>query len=216
MKAVEALYEEYIVMPNMRAHMYRVTAVASVICDHFNGLLDRKSIISACLLHDIGKIVALDPIMPKMTKPRGEDYWINIQRSLIEKYKTHDEHTATLAMALEIGASLHTLELIHSSGFFNAHLVNDSGEFEKMIVLYSDMRVSPDGVTTLQARLDDLSVRYKDNPRTIKGRAKDEIHEAIFAIEKQIFSHTDIQPEFISDLVCDPIIPTLSKISPQA
>ena len=37
MRAIEDIYVEYQVMPNMREHMYRVAAVAKIICDNFKG-----------------------------------------------------------------------------------------------------------------------------------------------------------------------------------
>ena len=45
-------------MPSLQLHMYRVTAVASRIVDNWKGQnLDKKEIIIACLLHDIGNII---------------------------------------------------------------------------------------------------------------------------------------------------------------
>ncbi len=61
-------------MPNIAVHMYKVAAVADIINDHFKPLIDKKTIIDACLLHDIGKIVDIDSNkFPEFVEPDRHD-----------------------------------------------------------------------------------------------------------------------------------------------
>ncbi len=57
MRKISEIYEEYKIMPNLREHQLRVAAVAAQICDNFNKPLNKKEIITACLLHDMGNII---------------------------------------------------------------------------------------------------------------------------------------------------------------
>ena len=70
--------------------MLRVAAVASIICDDFGKPLDKKLVISTCLLHDIGNVIKFDfnsKVFPdSWFAPQGKRYWMEIQKEFIEKY----------------------------------------------------------------------------------------------------------------------------------
>ncbi len=57
---IQQLYEKYEIMPNLQLHMYRVAAVAKMICDHFQKPINKQEVIITCLLHDIGNIIKFD------------------------------------------------------------------------------------------------------------------------------------------------------------
>ncbi len=200
-------------MPNIATHMYKVAAVADIINEHFKPLIDKKTIIDACLLHDIGKIVDIDlKKFPEFSEPEGMAHWENIKKSFIDKYHTVNEHDATLAIATDLGVNFGVLEILHIASFLETITVKESNEYEKMIVLYADMRVGIHGVTTMQERLDDLHVRYKTHPTSITEERRAVIEKALHEIEAEIFKHTDITPEFITDELVESRIQKLKDI----
>lgn len=200
-------------MPNIAVHMYKVAAVADIINDHFKPLIDKKTIIDACLLHDIGKIVDIDlKKFPEFVEPEGLAHWENVKKSFIDKYHTVNEHDATLAIATDLGVNFGVLEILHIASYLETMTVKESKEHEKMIALYADMRVGVNGVTTLQERLDDLHIRYKTHPSSISEERRAVIENALKEIEEEIFKNTDITPDFITDALVTERIPKLKEI----
>ncbi len=213
MRNIQDLYIECQVMPNIAVHMYKVAAVADIINDHFKPLIDKKTIIDACLLHDIGKIVDIDlNKFPEFVEPEGLAHWENVKKSFIDKYHTVNEHDATLAIATDLGVNFGVLEILHIASYLETMTVKESKEHEKMIALYADMRVGVNGVTTLQERLDDLHIRYKTHPSSISEERRAVIENALKEIEEEIFKNTDITPDFITDALVTERIPKLKEI----
>jgi len=213
-KTIEEIYNDYKIMPSLREHMYRTAAVASILCDHFNGIIDRKSILQTCLLHDMGNIVKFEfDKFPEFTKPEGREYWEAIRADYLSKYQSDNAREITLKIAEEVGASLRTLELLNSStGFDRALKVLESNEFEKKICLYSDMRAAPLTVTSLSERLDDLLKRYSSNPNTPYSHDRDDRVTAVYKIEKEIFKNVDVTEVFVDEKNVQNIIPHLKSI----
>lgn len=205
MRKISEIYEEYKIMPNLQEHMYRVAGAASLICDNFNETLQKREIISACLLHDMGNIVKfkLDRF-PEFLKPDGLNYWRKIQNSYLKKYGDK-QHNATSKIIKEIGISGAVFDLAEHVGFSMAEENLKSDSFARKICAYADMRVAIWGITSLKERLDDLGERYfKDS--TIDNPRAGFIHECFFEIEKQIFAKCKIKPEYITNETIAPIV----------
>ncbi len=214
MKTIEDIYTEYKIMPTLREHMYRVAGVAHLICDHFKLPIDKKSVIETCLLHDMGNILKFDlDIFPEFLQPEGKEYWQKVKDEVAKKYNTKDQHRATMEIAIEVDANLHTLELLHCGGFRNGVNVDNAPEWEKKICLYADMRVSPVGVVGLEERLQDMEKRYGHKPDAVHGRNRDDIYNALWNIEQDIFKNTDINPQFITKEKVAEYFSMLSSIS---
>lgn len=211
MKMIEDVYEEYYIMPQLKEHMYRVASVANYICDHLPLTIDKKSVITASLLHDMGNIIKFDlNKFPEFNEPKGITYWETVKKNYIEKYG-NDTHKATIEIALEIGTSLRVLELLNSIGFGKSISAYESGEIEKMICIYADMRVTPRGIVSLKERLADLESRYNTNPDAKKGKELQDIYLSLYRIEEKIFNDMNIKPNEITDEVCEPLILLLKK-----
>jgi 5'-deoxynucleotidase YfbR-like HD superfamily hydrolase len=83
-------------MQNLQDHQLRVAAVASIICDSFDFLINKEKIIKVCLLHDMGNIIKFQlDYFPELNKPEGLEYWQNVQKEFIAKYGPN-EHNATM------------------------------------------------------------------------------------------------------------------------
>ncbi len=212
MKTIEDIYNEYHIIPSLRMHMYRVAAVAQILCENMDTPVDTKSVIATCLLHDMGNIIKFDfETFPDFFAKEGKEYWQGIQKEFHEKYHTTDEHHATLAIAVEVDANLHTLELLHACGFSKAVAIDTAPELEKKICLYADLRVAPLGVVSLEERLGDLEKRYGGRSDAIHGRNRDDVYNAIWNIEQELFGHTKITPASITEEYVQEIITTLQQ-----
>lgn len=107
-------------MPNLQEHMLRVTGVAFLICDNLEKSVDRESVITACLIHDIGNIVKFKlEVFPEFLKPKGLRYWKEIQENFISKYGKND-YQANYKILKEIGVDARVFKLIKSMEFRKA------------------------------------------------------------------------------------------------
>ncbi len=211
MKTIAEIYTDYYIMPQLQIHMYRVAAVANLICENFQINIDRRSIISTCLLHDMGNIIKFDLTkFPEFNEPQGIEYWQMVKQNFIDKYGT-DEHVATTEIALEVGASLRALELTNAIGFLKSVSVYESNEMEKMICLYADMRVAPSGIVSLKDRLDDFDSRYAATSKVKTKKELEDIRLALYSIEEKIFAYCNIKSNEITSIACEPMLQVFEK-----
>ena len=188
-------------MPNLRLHMYRVAGVASVICDNISENIDRESIIAACLLHDMGNIIKFKlDLFPTFLEHEGRDYWQTVQNEYFKKYGK-DEHVATLDIAREIGVNHKVMHLLKNIGFTRAKENYESPDFDGKIAAYSDMRVEPHGVVSLEHRFRDGRKRTRiHKPNSHDESLFEEMSIYLRKIEKQIFEKTSIKADDIIDV----------------
>ncbi len=212
MQKILDIYEEYKIMPILQIHQLRVTAVATQICENINVEVDKESIITACLLHDMGNIIKfIIGSIPQSIEPLGLEYWQNVQHDFINKYGK-DEHHATIHIAQELNINEKIVDLINCIGFHTAKDNLESNDFNKKICAYADMRVTPDGINSLENRLSNLKDRYHGENKTSNldlGYEKDslELHiesrnlfeVSLREIEQQIFEKCSITPQDIND-----------------
>ncbi|HYD35812.1 MAG TPA: HD domain-containing protein [Vitreimonas sp.] len=200
---IAQLYQQYRLMPNLQQHQLRVAGVAAVIVDTLTTPLsdnDRRHVILACLLHDMGNIVKFDLLKFPEFVPAGElEYWQEIQKEFVAKYG-HNDHDATMKIIDEIGVELRVYELIDAVGFLKAEENFLSSDLAQKICAYADMRVAPTGVVLLQERLDDLEERYGDKYSLEEDVMKRrQYSQYLYQIEKQIFEVCKIKPEEIAE-----------------
>jgi hypothetical protein len=212
MRKIADIYEEYKIMPNLQMHQFRVAAVAKQVCDSFKEKIDSESIITACLLHDMGNIIKFRlRSFPDLMQNEDIDYWEKVQEDYIQRYGT-DEHHATLLIAKELGIDEHILRIMDAIEFHNWSHTKEELSWENKIATYADSRVAPHGVLTLDGRLEDAVKRYSGTDRTM-----DEVRDALYAsvreIEKEIFSHSSISSEDITDESVKEIIEELKNSS---
>ncbi len=225
------IYEKYNVMPNLQEHMLRVAAVGKIICDEINksnenkivggiegrNIVDTQSVVTACLLHDMGNIIKFDlNYFPEFLEPQGLEYWQNVQNEYFEKYGK-DEHVATLEIAKEVLENNkdkeNVLEIISAIGFGKS-IKNAQAEtkMEFKIAQYCDQRVGPHGVLSLEDRIADGRKRYAEKmSKSINGREFENLAQALKNIEGQIFAKTSIISSSISDQTTNLEIEYLKK-----
>lgn len=205
------IYEKYKIMPQLQTHMLRVASVSSIICNHFTKPVDKDLIVSACLLHDIGNIVKFKlERYPEFLKPQGLKFWQKVQNDFISKYSKDDNKTTyKILNELKINSSVY--KLIKSIEFKKASLNSKlTANLESKICHYSDARVAPIGILTLDERLQELKVRFMKN-RGIDEKGFNKIASSMRLIEEQIFYMCKIKPEYITEEKVQPLIERLKN-----
>lgn len=192
MRKIIDIYEQYKIMPNLQLHQLRVAAVAKQICESFNIEINHVEVITSCLLHDMGNIIKakLDNDLFPMTEAEKE-YWIEEKTIFMEKYG-NDESSATAKVVKEIGVSEAIQHLIEHNDFKYICDISESDSLQKKVIKYSDLRVGPHGIVSLDGRFEDIIKRYS---KLLNGDRRDCAED----LEKQIFSHSSIKPEDIND-----------------
>ena len=196
---IKQIYKKYSVPPNLQKHMIRVAKVAQFICDHWKGeVLDKNKLIKTALLHDLGNIVKFN--MDKYPEFLGSEksnieYWIEKQKEIIEKYGS-DDHEVTQKMLVELGFGNESIEVVSSRSFANSIEALNSDNWYIKILLYSDLRVLPWGIGTLQERFDDIKDRM---PQYNKRDDLEDLFDAVRKIEKQIQGNVEAQLDEITD-----------------
>lgn len=203
-------------MPGLRMHQLRVTAVGKTICESLTIPVDTDAVVHACLFHDMGNIIKSDlALFPEFFGDHDSAYWAAVKKEFISKYGTN-EHHATIEIAHELGLPEKVVQLIDGVGFKKVESAKDNASYEQKIVEYSDLRVQPHGVSSLDERLEEGRTRYEgrghfDFPDN-KNRYS-ELVAAVHDVERQIFSVSNIKPESITETSVQSIISELKLLS---
>lgn len=208
--SIEKIYKKYKILPSLAVHQYRVAAVSKLISENINKQVDTENIVLACLFHDMGNIIKFNlSLFPDFFEPEGVSYWMEVKDEFIKKYGK-DEHLATLEITKDIlkknlvtdfnFSSKRVIELINAIGFGNAKNNYKSADYGVKIASYSDMRVEPRGVCSLESRLREGSKRFKINkPKNHDDKLFKTSSKYLKMIEDQIFKNCNIKPKEISD-----------------
>lgn len=205
---IQEIYDKYRIMPQLQSHQLRVASVALVITDNFNKKLDRDSVITAALLHDIGNIVKFDlKRFPEHLEPKGYEYWKDVQEDYYKKYGK-DDYEATYKILREIGIGNYLFELINNIEVRKAPENVKRRSFEIKITQYADMRVAPYGVVSIEERFKEVKSRFIKN-KGVSEEVFNRYKDGVAKIEKQIFNHCAIKPEEITSKKVEPLLKKL-------
>lgn len=116
---------------------------------------------------------------------------------MIKKYGS-DDHEATRKMLEEINIEEGIIGIILAKSFGNSVATKNSDNWYLKILFYADMRVLPDGVGTLEERIEDVRTRmpkYANRPdfpdlvaacREIEGQIQQKMNVSVSEISDQI------------------------------
>ncbi len=212
---IQRIYDQYTIPPILQMHMYSVAALGSYIASSIKDPslgVDNDIITEALLLHDMGNIVKFDLSKPGLLKANELDYWRKIQMEFIKKYGG-DDHEATTRILNELGISdkiIHFMNLTKDTARALSELAVD---LNFAIMFYSDFRVGPYGIMSLDARIDDLLVRYKDRKEHFWSQKEKAEHMRIVMkkTEEELQKHCSISVKDIQDADVATILPALSS-----
>lgn len=204
---ISFIYKKYSVPKNIQMHLFRTASVAEYILDALPNKRDKESIITALLLHDIGNIVKMSlgekgiTFLAKEDKTRVPELQ-KIKDEFIAKYGS-DDILVSLAIAKEIGVSERVLFLLKYKSFKDACFISTSNDLELSICGYSDWRVGPFGVLSLDARIQEVKHRYKDKKLYQNVNSSDKKITSWLTcaklVEKNIFALTKVTPLYVTD-----------------
>ena len=212
-----AIYQVYALPINLQQHMLRVAAVALWILERWKGeKLNRRDIVETLLLHDIGNLVKVtedkfESLFPDTYQMESFQYWKNIRDSIIRRYgRTDTEATANIIK--EIGVRDVIVDMIEKKQFINNINTYHDDNYAIKICAYADQRVSPNGVLSLENRLNEAIVRYRGvKNASVNSINREELIEYAKKIEMQIFEYVDGKPEDITDVAIKEYIEELKN-----
>lgn len=198
-------------MPQLQEHMLRVAGVASIICDNINIKIDKERIVKALLVHDMGNMskIKLDRF-PETAEPEGMEYWQKILDDFRSTYGDND-YDATYKILNELKLPEEMQKLVKSIEFANMTVIARENSIETKICIYSDARVAPTGVVSLNERLSEVKDRYIKNKGVSEEFFKN-LSKSAFQIEIQIFENCSIKPNNITEDKVKNIFEELKKI----
>lgn len=215
MHTPRGIYEHYRIPPWLQLHQLRVAAVAKMTADSFQEPLDSETVLIGDLFHDMGNIIKFDfgegSGLRSLVGAENVAHWEKVKEEFVAKYGTI-EKDATRAIAQEIGVPQGAITIIENIGWDKMHEVAASDSYEMKIAEYGDMRVGPFGIVSVRERAEDGLKRYRAHMQE-KGEDP-EVYFAKLAVaaetlEQQIFVHSSITPNDITDETIAPIIEEL-------
>jgi putative nucleotidyltransferase with HDIG domain len=155
------IYSKYKIPQNLREHMLRVAALAKAILKSWTGSnLDKQAIIKACALHDIAKPMNFDLKKQKkfgMTPKEIRDLEKH-QKDLKQKYG-NSEHQATINICKDLGCSPKVVKLAGNLEWKYIPKLLKENDIESLLPIYCDMRIGPNGLLSVDQRLNELKKR---------------------------------------------------------
>jgi hypothetical protein len=162
MAIVTDIYSQYSLPLNLRTHMLRVAAVASLICDRLENVkIDKDIIVKTMLLHDLGNMLKFNFDRVDLFDPADQskiDEYKQKQQELKVKYGTNSDQ-ATLQMISEVTHDSRLVEFCRESHWERLGQYLNTDRLDIRVCTYADMRVGPFGLLSLDERISDLKKR---------------------------------------------------------
>jgi len=167
---VKQIYKDYQIPINLQQHMLQVAALASIILDHWTGIVvDKKAVVNACLLHDIAKPIGFDLAKQALfgLSSTAIARLAKLQNRLKSQYG-NDEHQVAVKICQSLGCHQAVVKIVGNFEWKYIPKLIVENNIKSLIAIYSDMRIGPKGILTLKQRLDELKKRagskgYQEN-----------------------------------------------------
>lgn len=163
---LRGLYERFQIMPQLETHMLRVAGVGKLIAQSWKSKCEIEYVTQLCLVHDLGNIVKFDLRdnidRSKFGKIENLKHWQEVQARCWEIYG-REAHRATTQMLEEAGLGQFIAPINEEEKLFFAEARERElakADVGSVILMYSDCRVTPGGVSTYRERVEDLAARY--------------------------------------------------------
>ena len=195
------IYESINIFSSIQLHQLRVAKVAKQIASMVSKDVDVDLLVAGSLLHDMGNIVKID-FNSSLAKEflrfdeHDADYWNGVKEEHVKEYGdwSHDA-TSNILKKLEVEKVI--VDLIDFASWQHIDEVIKSDDIHAKILAYSDYRVIPSGVSSLDDRLADLKKRYHDQKEFANSEAQ-RVDRLYHELEEQLVS-LGMVPEDISD-----------------
>jgi len=161
---VKDIYQSYQLPWNLQQHMLRAGALADRIVSGWHGKpIVGNDIVIACLLHDLGKVgvFRLDKPQPVDRDPAEISRLQQLKDELNAKFGT-EEHAITMGLCHEAALPEKVIRIINAIDWDDVATLTAANDYEVLIAVYCDMRIGPNSILSVRARLDDLLQRTYD------------------------------------------------------
>lgn len=190
-------FDEFRIPDNILKHCEMVNEVAVFLAkklneagEHVNvDLVDRAS-----LLHDIFKVVELTESFDVALNRPSEEQLSKWRELEIQINADNHEHAAEIYF----GQKYPEMARVIAQHRYKAILDPGLDGWEEKIVYYADKLVAHDKVVSLKDRFEEGHKRYGVWP---PSKEIQDIDDAVFALEKDIFNKLDITPEEVGELI---------------
>lgn len=184
--------------------MLTVAGVGAIICRNWKGpKLSEKTIIATLLVHDMANIIKYkfgksDTYLFTPADRKKIGLWRNLKAEAIAKYG-NDSEEAMNKMAQELNLDSKVISLlkklseVHTKGN-ELDGVFAKKDWELAICIYSDWRVSPKGIVSINSRLRDIFLRYSINEPTERRKILSTASE----LERWLSRNVKIKPNAIN------------------
>jgi hypothetical protein len=197
------IYQQYHIPINLRQHMLRVAAVGKIVSENCNSdRINQDLVIKTLLLHDMGNILKFNfdntSFFIKEDKKKIDTYR-QIQLEFTTKYGS-DADIATIKIIKEITTDQKIIDLCANTHGQHVKEFLDTSKWNYKICYYSDMRIDPNGVVSIDNRFEDLIARYPKKDELVIYQQQCEIIESqlqkISSIDLQSISNKMVQAQF--------------------
>lgn len=181
------IYSKYQIPSVLRNHMYRVAAVARILVQSLKPevRLDIDLVTKAMLLHDMGNVIK-SPVANNVLYTEEERIDLRKVEEFIKSYGDN-EHTVTMAIARELNVPEKVLYILENIGSSRLHLTVDLNDWYIKLCSYSDFRVAPTGIVSVEERFDEVIRRYAGSQHALADVEKTEKKKQLaLVLEKQI------------------------------
>jgi hypothetical protein len=202
---IQLIYERYSIPKNLQRHMMQVAAVGEQLSNASKMPVNKNNIVAALLIHDLGNLVKMQLHSDEKIKlldledQNKVEYYRKKQKEFIEKYSSDDFVTNKL-IAKEIGVENEIIDLLPGENPLQMLTKREvtPKNIEKIICIYSDLRVSPTGVTTIKERLAEYAKRHSFDSDPAKTEHSNNFVKAAEEMERKLFLKMNITPKEIT------------------
>lgn len=181
-------------------HSEKVCSVVKFLCEKYmeKGFnIDLENLISASLLHDLFRIADISEESYQKLRSEAVKYDQVTWDSIRQRYKGKSHAEAAYEFLMRKGEE--KLALIIKKHYFHAIVdpKDKPATLEEKILSYADKRVMHDKIVSLKERFEEGSKRHNPNNENIEEAEK--IHNAYFALEKELLDPIGLKPEDIKE-----------------
>lgn len=162
------VYDFFELPGSLQQHMLQTAALGLMICQNWKSEnLDQELILTTLLLHDLANLVKfeLNSTLSQslLTSKHSLAYWQQRQNRFKNKYGENAEKAN-----IKIIRELRPQQLEQITRILKNHSLDrlpsllQQKNWEQKIVLYSDLRITPQGLSSIKERLLDLRQRYQN------------------------------------------------------
>ncbi len=222
-KALTEIYQLYNVPPNLAEHMLLVAALGKYVVESWiEPSIDKEIVINTLLLHDIGNLVKFDldtdwseQMMTKSKYLSNQEnhtlqYWQKKQQEMISQYGPNADQ-ANETIIKKIINDPKVSQLLENHSFTTLGDCLQSDDWEKKLVFYCDLRVEPQGLTSVEERIEDLRDRYRhrDSNWNDENLFRQWMNSSL-ELERQLDQHTSLDLRKVRQSDFDQLVRSLA------